>query len=59
MAARARKTAPYRRIPSYYDFATTGFREAQLQDLDDFPITRYPHQPLLSRIWELQRNVTA
>jgi hypothetical protein len=22
MAARARKTAPYRRIPSYYDFAT-------------------------------------
>ncbi|HVL55775.1 MAG TPA: type II toxin-antitoxin system VapC family toxin [Burkholderiaceae bacterium] len=30
-----------------------------LADLADFPITRYPHQPFLSRIWELRHNVTA
>jgi predicted nucleic acid-binding protein len=30
-----------------------------LEDLADFPITRYPHTPLLSRIWELRHNVTA
>ncbi|HET9748653.1 MAG TPA: type II toxin-antitoxin system VapC family toxin [Casimicrobiaceae bacterium] len=30
-----------------------------LQDLDDFPITRYPHHPFLSRIWQLRENVTA
>jgi len=30
-----------------------------LEDLADFPITRYPHQPYLPRIWELRRNVTA
>ena len=28
MAARARKTAPYRRIPSYYDFATHKFAKS-------------------------------
>lgn len=30
-----------------------------LEDLADFPITRYPHLPLLPRIWELRNNVTA
>jgi predicted nucleic acid-binding protein len=30
-----------------------------LEDLADFPITRYPHQPFLFRIWELRNNVTA
>jgi predicted nucleic acid-binding protein len=33
-------------------------REA-VEDLNDLPITRYPHDPLLSRIWELRNNVTA
>jgi predicted nucleic acid-binding protein len=30
-----------------------------LEDLADFPIARYPHQPFLLRIWELRHNVTA
>ena len=30
-----------------------------LEDLADLPITRYPHQPFLFRIWELRYNVTA
>ena len=30
-----------------------------LEDLADFPITRYPHDLLLSRIWELRHNITA
>jgi predicted nucleic acid-binding protein len=30
-----------------------------LEDLADFPIARYPHQPFLSRIWELRHNITA
>lgn len=30
-----------------------------LADLAAFPLTRYPHEPFLSRIWELRRNVTA
>lgn len=30
-----------------------------LEDLADLPIARYPHQPFLSRIWELRHNVTA
>jgi predicted nucleic acid-binding protein len=33
-------------------------REA-LQDLIDLPLTRYPHDLLLPRIWELRYNVTA
>ena len=33
-------------------------REA-LIDLADFPVHRYPHDVLLSRIWELRHNVTA
>ena len=30
-----------------------------LEDFADFPITRYPHLPFLSRIWDLRHNVTA
>jgi predicted nucleic acid-binding protein len=30
-----------------------------VEDLDDLPIVRYPHDSLLSRIWELRNNVTA
>ena len=30
-----------------------------LQDLSDLPLTRYPHTPLLPRIWELRANLTA
>jgi predicted nucleic acid-binding protein len=33
-------------------------REA-LEDLIDFPLTRYPHDLFLLRIWELRHNVTA
>jgi predicted nucleic acid-binding protein len=30
-----------------------------LEDLDDFPIARYPQHPFLARMWELRDNVTA
>jgi predicted nucleic acid-binding protein len=30
-----------------------------LEDLAELPITRYPHDLLLPRIWELRRNLTA
>jgi predicted nucleic acid-binding protein len=30
-----------------------------LQDLADLPLTRYPHELFLPRIWELRHNVTA
>ena len=30
-----------------------------LEDLADLPLTRYPHDVLLPRIWELRNNVTA
>jgi predicted nucleic acid-binding protein len=30
-----------------------------LEDLADLPLTRYPHDLLLPRIWELRRNLTA
>jgi predicted nucleic acid-binding protein len=32
---------------------------AALTDLADFPLQRYPHDFLLSRIWELRNNLTA
>ncbi|MGK2961575.1 MAG: type II toxin-antitoxin system VapC family toxin [Gemmatimonadaceae bacterium] len=37
--------------------ATRG--EEALRDLADLPIQRYPHEPLLGRIWHLRGNVTA
>lgn len=30
-----------------------------VEDLMDFPITRYPHDLLLPRVWELRENLTA
>ncbi len=30
-----------------------------LSDLSDLPLLRYPHQPMLTRIWELRHSVTA
>ncbi len=30
-----------------------------MEDLADFPLTRYPHDLFLLRIWELRHNVTA
>lgn len=30
-----------------------------LEDLADLPVFRYPHEPLLPRVWELRHNVTA
>ena len=36
------------------------FRTAQLlAELADLPAERYPHAPLLDRIWELRHNFTA
>jgi predicted nucleic acid-binding protein len=32
---------------------------AALDDLADFPLTRYPHDFLLPRIWELRASLTA
>jgi predicted nucleic acid-binding protein len=37
--------------------ATRGLQA--IEDLCDFPITRYPHDLFLPRIWELRHNVTA
>ncbi len=38
----------------------TEHRIAQaLKDFLDFPLTRYPHDPLLPRIWTLRDNLTA
>ncbi len=33
--------------------------EQALDDLADFPVSRYPHLALLNRIWNLRHNVTA
>jgi predicted nucleic acid-binding protein len=33
--------------------------EQALADLLDLPLARAPHQPLMSRIWELRDNLTA
>jgi predicted nucleic acid-binding protein len=30
-----------------------------IEDLAAFPVDRYPHRPLLDRIWELRANLTA
>ena len=35
------------------DLATTA-----LKQLDELPLTRYPHRPFLDRIWELQDSLT-
>jgi predicted nucleic acid-binding protein len=45
-------------------YARTGELDAArglqaLEDLADLPLTRYPHDLFLPRIWELRHNVTA
>ena len=30
-----------------------------IDDLIDLPVERYPHRPLLTRMWELRANLTA
>jgi predicted nucleic acid-binding protein len=32
---------------------------AALETMTDLPLTRYPHDLLLPRVWELRRNLTA
>ncbi len=32
---------------------------AALQDFQELPLCRHPHEPLLARVWELRENVTA
>jgi predicted nucleic acid-binding protein len=36
-----------------------GRAQEALEDYTDLPITRYPHNVLLTRIWELRHNLTA
>jgi predicted nucleic acid-binding protein len=38
---------------------TPGRCEEALQDLGDLAVHRYPHTPLMTRIWELRESVTA
>jgi predicted nucleic acid-binding protein len=33
--------------------------EQLIQQLTDLPVERYPHTPLLGRIWELRHNFTS
>lgn len=47
-----------RRFAAAGELTATRGREA-LDDLDALPITRYPHDILLPRIWELRANLTA
>jgi len=47
-----------RRYESRGDLEAARGHEA-LADLADFPLTRYPHDLLLPRIWELRANLTA
>jgi predicted nucleic acid-binding protein len=47
-----------RRYAAAGDLKPSRAREA-VADLQDLPITRYPHVDLLPRIWELRHNLTA
>lgn len=38
---------------------TAGRAQQALDMMSEFPIRRYPHVPLLGRIWELRPNLTA
>lgn len=40
------------------DLAASRGEEA-IRDLADLPVQRYPHEPLLGRIWQLRSNATA
>ena len=47
-----------RRYATLGDIAPVRARQA-LDDLVDLPISRYPHQLFLPRIWDLRDNITA
>ena len=47
-----------RRYAALSDISSERGMEA-IEDFRAFPITRYPHEPFLSRIWELRHNLTA
>ena len=47
-----------RRYVLFSDISSERGREA-VGDFMDLPIIRYPHEPLLHRIWELRNNCTA
>jgi predicted nucleic acid-binding protein len=47
-----------RRYCAAGDLTDRRAREA-LADFVDLPLTRYPHQPFLDRIWDLRHNLTA
>lgn len=47
-----------RRYAAHQDLSAERGRAA-LAVLERFPIARYPHEPLLRRIWELRGNLTA
>ena len=47
-----------RRYAAAGDLGTERALEA-LEDLGDFPLTRYPHDVFLARIWALRQNLTA
>ncbi|HEY1451949.1 MAG TPA: type II toxin-antitoxin system VapC family toxin [Roseiarcus sp.] len=47
-----------RRLATHQEIAAARGRNA-LSDLADFPLWRYPHDSLLSRIWDLRSNLTA
>lgn len=40
-------------------FITETRAQEALQDMIDFPISRYPHDVLLARVWELRTNLAA
>ncbi len=46
-----------RRYAAIGELKASRAREA-IRDLEDLPITRYPHAGLLPRIWELRHNLT-
>lgn len=50
-------TQVLRRYTMSGEITETRAHEA-LMDFIDFPIERYPHEPFLSRIWELRHNLT-
>ena len=47
-----------RRYAAAREFDERRGREA-LEDLRDFPLTRYPHDILLERVWALRHQLTA
>jgi len=47
-----------RRYVTTGQLASMRGREA-LEDLGELPLRRYPHAPLLPRVWELRSNLTA